>query len=48
MIIIKNTEFIYNLYNRPGIRIIGFDKEYQVSFMDRNEKAVNHLLIMNY
>jgi DNA adenine methylase len=48
MVIIKNTDFIYKLYNQEGIRILGFDKSYSVSFMDRNERAVNHLLIMNY
>lgn len=34
----KNTEFIYGLYDRPGINIRTFDKEYLVSFMNRNEK----------
>ncbi|MBS7525226.1 DNA adenine methylase [Fusibacter paucivorans] len=48
MVIIKNTDYIYSLYHQKGIRIIGFDKSYAVSFMDRNERAVNHLLIMNY
>ena len=48
MLIIKNTEFIYGLYNRPGINIRTFDKEYLVSFMNRNDKKVTHLLITNY
>ena len=48
MLIIKNTEFIYNLYNKKGINIRTFDKEYLVSFMNRNEKKVTHLLITNY
>lgn len=48
MVIIKNTDYIYSLYHQKGIRIMGFDKSYAVSFMDRNERAVNHLLIMNY
>ncbi|MDE5411775.1 DNA adenine methylase [Alkalihalobacterium chitinilyticum] len=48
MLIIKNTDFIYNLYNQPGINIIGFDKEYSVSFMDRNDRKVEHILITNY
>ena len=48
MMIIKNTEFIYNLYNKDGINIRSFDKEYLVSFMNRNEKKVTHLLITNY
>ena len=48
MIIIKNTEFIFNLYNKEGINIKSFDKEYLVSFMNRNDKKVTHLLITNY
>ena len=48
MMIIKNTDFIYNLYNKRGINIRTFDKEYLVSFMNRNDKKVTHLLITNY
>lgn len=48
MMIIKNTEFIYDLYNKEGVNIRTFDKEYLVSFMNRNDKKVTHLLITNY
>ena len=48
MMIIKNTDFIFSLYNKPGINIRTFDKEYLVSFMNRNDKKVTHLLITNY
>lgn len=48
MMIIKNTDFIFDLYNKPGINIRTFDKEYLVSFMNRNDKKVTHLLITNY
>ncbi len=48
MMIIKNTDFIYGLYNKTGINIRTFDKEYVVSFMNRNDKKVTHLLITNY
>lgn len=49
MIVIKNTEFIYQLYaKKKGIHIKSFDKNYGVSFKNRNEKAVTHLLITNY
>lgn len=48
MLIIKNTDFIFNLYNKKGINIRTFDKEYVVSFMNRNDKQVTHLLITNY
>ncbi len=48
MMIIKNTEFIYGLYDKKDINIRTFDKEYVVSFMNRNDKKVTHLLITNY
>lgn len=48
MLIIKNTDFIYDLYNKDGINIRTFNKEYLVSFMNRNDKKVTHLLITNY
>lgn len=48
MMIIKNTDFIYSLYDKPGVYIKTFDKEYLVSFMNRNDKKVTHLLITNY
>lgn len=48
MLIIKNTDFIFNLYNKPGIHIRTFNKEYLVSFMNRNDRHAVHLLITNY
>ena len=48
MMIIKYTDFIYGLYNIKNINIRTFDKEYVVSFMNRNDKKVTHLLITNY
>lgn len=48
MLVIKNTEFIYNLYKDTGFNIISFDKKYLVSFMNRNDKDVEHLIITNY
>lgn len=48
MLIIKNTDFIYNLYKDRGFYIESFDKKYLVSFMNRNDKDVEHLLITNY
>lgn len=48
MLIIKNTEFIYDLYKDSGFIIKSFDKKYLVSFMNRNDKSVEHLLITNY
>ena len=48
MLIIKNTDFIYNLYNTKEFKIKTFDKKYLVSFQNRNDKDVEHLLITNY
>ena len=48
MMVVKNTDFIYRLYNHKGINIRSFNKEYLVSFMNRNNKKVTHLLITNY
>lgn len=48
MLIIKNTEFITSLYTDKKLKITPFDKTYLVSFMNRNEKEVEHLLITNY
>lgn len=48
MLIIKNTDYIYSLYHKDGVNIRSFDKEYIVSFMNRNNKKVTHLLITNY
>ena len=48
MLIIKHTDFIFGLYNNHGLNIRSFDKEYLVSFMNRNDKKTTHLLITNY
>lgn len=48
MMVIKYTDFIYSLYNKENINIISFDKKYAVSFMDRNDKDVSHIIIRNY
>ena len=45
MLIIKNTDFIYSLYNNKSFNIKVFDKKYLVSFQNRNDKDVEHLLI---
>ena len=46
-LVIKNTEFIYSLY-KDDFNIKSFNKKYTVSFMNRNEKDVKHLVITNY
>jgi len=48
MMVIKNTDFIYELYNKPSININVFDKKYMVSFQNRNNRNAKHLLIRNY
>ncbi|MDR1984148.1 MAG: DNA adenine methylase [Prevotellaceae bacterium] len=48
MLVIKNTDFIHHLYEKQGIFIKYFDKSYNVSFMNRNERKTEHLMITNY
>ncbi|MBQ3352712.1 DNA adenine methylase [Candidatus Saccharibacteria bacterium] len=48
MLIIKNTSFIYDLYNQDGFYIKSFNKRYLVSIKNRNNKDVEHLIITNY
>lgn len=49
MMVIKKTDFIFNLYNNhDNIYIYTFDKKYSVSFMDRNNQDVEHIVITNY
>ena len=46
--IIKNTDFIFSLYDKSNINISTFDKKYMVSFQNRNNRNAKHLLIRNY
>ncbi|MBQ1415287.1 MAG: DNA adenine methylase [Lachnospiraceae bacterium] len=55
LLIIKNTEYIRSLYpqGRPTkggepLRLYQFDKKYYVSFMARNDRKSEHLMIANY
>lgn len=48
MLVIKNTDFIFNLYNNDHFHIINFDKQYTYNVRDRNERNVDHLIITNY
>lgn len=47
LLIIKNTDFIYDLY-KDDFNITSFDKKYMVSFMNRNDRKAEHLVITNY
>ncbi len=47
--IIKNTEFIYNLYSgKPGIHILEVDTQYKYNVRSRNNRKTQHLLITNF
>ena len=48
MLVIKSTDFIKSLYSCDSLTIEEVDKKYNVSFMDRNNKDVIHLIIRNY
>lgn len=48
MVVIKKTDFIFNLYSELGFNITSFKKKYSVNFMNRNERKVEHLIIKNY
>jgi DNA adenine methylase len=48
MLVIKNTPAIYKLYDQTNLTVRAFDKKYQVSFQDRNDRNVEHLMITNY
>jgi DNA adenine methylase len=43
--IMKDTEFIREIYNHKNINILSFNKNYTVSFKNRNIKDVKHLII---
>lgn len=47
ILIIKNTEFIYNLYNNTHLNILTFDKNYTYNVRSRNDRSVEHLIITN-
>ena len=48
MMVIKNTPLMAELYFNKGLNVFSFDKTYLVSFMNRNNKNTEHLLITNY
>ena len=48
MLVIKDTDFIHGLYANHGLTIRSFSKTYLVSFMNRNDRRAEHLMITNY
>lgn len=48
MIVIKETEFINDIYSDKYFKIEKFDKKYMTNMRNRNNKDVQHLIITNY
>ena len=48
MMVISKTDFIYGLYNRPGIYIKEYDKTYSCNAKNNFDREVTHLMITNY
>ena len=48
MMVIKQTDFIYNLYNKDGIYISAYDHKYGINLGNKNNRDVIHLMITNY
>lgn len=48
LMVIKNTDFVRRLYADRGLSIFSFEKTYLISFMNRNDRSAEHLLIKNY
>ncbi len=48
MLVIKNNSYILNLYHGKGLDIQTYNKSYKVSFMNRNDKNAEHLMIRSY
>lgn len=46
VLVIKNTDFIYSLYNED-FTILSFDNQYTYNVRSRNERKVEHLIITN-
>ncbi len=47
ILIIKNTDFIYNLY-KSDFNILSFEKNYTYNVRSRNKRSVTHLIINNF
>jgi len=48
MLVIKETDFIRDLYTSKGIHIVEFDKTYTYNVRGRNNRDTKHLIILNY
>lgn len=47
ILIIKNTDFIFNLYRNTNLNILAFEKQYSYNVRERNDRNVKHLIITN-
>lgn len=47
ILVIKNTDFIYELYNNDKFNICSFDNQYTYNVRGRNDQKVEHLIITN-
>lgn len=47
LLVIKNTEYICQLYKDSGFRMLSFDNQYLYNVRSRNDRAAEHLIITN-
>ena len=47
LMVIKNTDYIYGLYEHSGFRILSFENRYMYNVRRRNERSAEHLIITN-
>ena len=47
LLVLKNTAYIYRLYEDSGFRILTFDNHYLYNMRSRNDRSAQHLIITN-
>lgn len=47
LLVIKNTEYIYGLYEDSGFRILTFENHYLYNMRSRNDRNAQHLIVTN-
>lgn len=48
MVVIKETDFIREIYTHRQVKILTFGKKYTYNVRGRNDRSVTHLIITNY
>lgn len=48
MLVVKNTPLMESLYGGAGLHLLTYDMKYSVSFKNRNDRDVEHLMVLNY